>query len=311
MKPLRNLLILDCSTHLPGPFVGKLIAMQGARVLKIENPDRPDPAREMGALYDDLNQCKELVPLNLTKEKDRAHFSDFVRKADGLIEGFRPNAKLKLGLDEKSLHSLNPKLCIASLVGYPENSPRRDVPGHDLNFEALTGVLSLFNEMPALPLADLFSAYQAALSLVSAILNAQSSGVGSRAVVSMTETLLEVQSGLRLEYRKTKAAPLPGTTLFSGQYPCYRMYRSQDGRRIAVGSLEQKFWDQVCDILGVPELKKEGYARGEKAVEIASRVQAAFLKKPWRDWAPLFEKAQCCVEPVLDYSEVNPLGLQS
>ncbi|MGK5088015.1 CoA transferase, partial [Bdellovibrionota bacterium FG-2] len=109
---LKGALILDCSILLPGPFVGKLLAHQGAKVLKIENPIRPDPARKMVPFYKDLNSCKELVLLDTTTTEGRSEFEKLVKKADGLIEGFRPKAKQKLGFDEKTLHAINPKLCI-------------------------------------------------------------------------------------------------------------------------------------------------------------------------------------------------------
>src|SRR5690606_39421232 len=95
--------------------------------------------------YRDLNEKKELLWFNLTLEKDRAKFAELVRTADGLIEGFRPQAKKKLGLDSETLHAINPKLCIASMVGYPEDGPLKDKAAHDLNFQASTGTLALFD----------------------------------------------------------------------------------------------------------------------------------------------------------------------
>lgn len=305
MDLLKGRTILDCSTLLPGPFIGKLLARKGARVIKIESPDRPDPARQLSPIYyADLNDCKEHLQLNLTKPEDRERFAELVREADGLIEGFRPAAKLKLGLDEPTLHVLNPRLAIASLVGFPEDGPWRDKPGHDLGFEALSGLLSLFNEMPALPLADFFGAYEGALALVTAMDHASRTGHGSRVVISLFEALKELQSRLVREFRETGRAPRYGETLFSGLYPCYRVYRAKCGRRVTVGAIEEKFWVETCRVLGVPELAPRGYATGEQGRETIARVQDAFAARDWKDWAPLFEAAQCCVEPVLEYPEV-------
>jgi crotonobetainyl-CoA:carnitine CoA-transferase CaiB-like acyl-CoA transferase len=285
-----------------------LLARQGARVLKIESPSRPDPAREMSpAHYGVLNAQKELVPLELTTPEGQARFQELVRQADGLIEGYRPSAKKKLGLDEQTLLALNPKLCIASLIGFPENGPDRDRAGHDLNFQALTGTLSLFGEMPALPLADYFTAYQAALSLTAAMDAVSRGASGQRLAISMTETLQEVQAGLIEEYRRTGELPNPGETLFSGVYPCYRLYRAGDGRRVAVGALEAKFWEKVCTILGTPDLVGERYATGEKGEQVSARIQKAFASRAWNGrggWGEQFAPADCCVEPVLDYSEI-------
>ncbi len=306
---LKGRLILDCSTLLPGPFLGKLLALRGARVVKIENPLRPDGAKAMGSFYSDLNDCKEIISLDLMNPQHRSEFQGWVRKADGLIEGFRPQAKKKLGLDSETLHALNPKLCIVSLVGYPEEGPWKDRAGHDINFAAVTGCLSLFREMPALPLADLFSAYEGALSLTAALDGVARGASGTRVVVSMSDTLKQVQSGLVREYQSHLNAPKPGETLFSGKYPCYRLYTSKDGRRIAVGTIELKFWQKFCEIIGTPQHDTEGYAEGARGRIVAEAIQSALSKKSWDQWAPLFDSADCCVEPVLEYPEVFGHGI--
>ncbi len=257
-----------------------------------------------GAFYRDLNERKEIVKLDLTAKNDRGAFEKLVRQADGLIEGFRPEAKKKLGLDEGTLHGINPKLCIASHVGYPEDGPWRDRAGHNLNFEAVTGVLSLFKEMPALPLADLFAAYEGALSMAALLDGVSRGATGSRVAVSMAGALSEAQSGLWRTYLATREEPRPGTTLFSGVYPCYRLYTAGCGRRVSVGALEPKFWEKVCGILGAPECLPHAYAKGDEGERTAARIQALLGSKPWKDWAPLFAPADCCVEAERSYAEV-------
>jgi alpha-methylacyl-CoA racemase len=307
--PLHGRLILDCSALLPGPFIGKLLAEMGARVIKVENPFLPDGARAMGSSYQNLNECKERVELNLKDTQDRQIFDQWVAKAHGLIEGFRPQAKIKLGLDEATLLQTNPKLCITSLVGYPEKGPKKDRAGHDLNFSAATGLISLFNEMPALPMADLFSAYAGAFAMAAALDSVARGGPGRRMVISMTETLESVQGLMIRDFRDTGQAPSPGQTLFSGKFPCYRIYSASDGRRIAVGAIEPKFWEKVCNLLGLSHLVGEGFATGTKGQAVILEVQNVFGSRPWKDWNPLFENADCCVEPVLDYSEVYTSGI--
>jgi alpha-methylacyl-CoA racemase len=304
--PLHGRLILDCSSLLPGPRIGKLLAQKGAKVIKIESPSKPDRAKTMGPFYEDLNGQKEVQQLEFAERgtPDRSRFEDLVRQADGLIEGFRPATKSKLGLDAEILHSINPKLCIVSLVGYPEDGPWRDRPGHDMNFQALTGFLSLFTELPALPLADLFGAYEGALAMTSALDAVARGQPGTRMVVSLSETLKNVQSSAVAVYRATGEVPRPGETLFSGQFPCYRIYTAACGRRVTVGALEHKFWQQTCHILGTPELIPHGYATGPKGAKIIAQLQFALGSRPWSRWAQAFGEADCCVEPVLDYSEV-------
>jgi alpha-methylacyl-CoA racemase len=310
-SPLQGRLILDCSALLPGPRIGKLLAQKGARVIKVESPSNPDRAKTLGPFYEDLNGLKEIIQLEIAEKgtPDRARFEDLVRQADGLIEGFRPATKAKLGLDADTLHALNPKISILSLVGYPENGPWSDRPGHDMNFQALSGCLSLFQDMPGLPLADLFGAYEGALALTSALDAVARGGKGTRIAVSLSETLKEVQSSAVAVYHETGEAPHPGETLFSGKFPCYRLYTAGCGRRVVMGAIEHKFWAKVCEILGVTDLLAHGYATGEKGSETMKRLQAAIDSRPWAHWAPLFDAADCCVEPVLEYSEVFPRGI--
>lgn len=308
--PLSGCVILDCSSLLPGPRVGKLMAEKGARVIKIENPAFPDRANDLGPFYNDLNSKKEKVSLAYSPgEAGREEFEGWVRQANGIIEGFRPNAKLQRGLDSHTLHALNPKLSILSLVGYAEEGPHRDRPGHDMNFQALSGCLSLFHDLPGLPLADLFGAYEGAFALTAAIHEASLGQPGKRICVSLFETLKQVQSSAIAIYRTTGEVPRPGETLFSGKYPCYHIYQAGCGRRVSVGAIEKKFWTQTCQILGLPELIEKGYTTGIEGQNVTSRVQAALSSRPWAAWAALFDSAQCCVEPILEYSEVYPRGL--
>lgn len=310
MASLSGKTVLDCSILLPGALAGKLLAEKGARVLKIENPDRPDPAREMGsgAYYDDLNACKELIHLNLTRDKDRRRFAELAAGAHVVIEAFRPAAKLKLGLDEKTLLGLNPDLRILSLIGYPEDGPWRERAGHDLNFQAATGVLSLTRELPGLPLSDVLAAYEGALAVVASL--ASTEGRGERIVISMTEAITRAQSKLIAEFKRTGVAPSPGNTFMTGKYPCYQIHVAQDGRRIAFAPMEEKFWNQACALLGLSRLEGKGYATGEEGERIHRAIAEIFAARPWSHWAPLFEEADCCVSPVLTYPELYASPMQ-
>ncbi len=303
--PLNGRTILDCSILLPGPFTAKLLALKGARVIKVENPEKPDPVRDLGPFYDELNSCKEIVWLNLKKEEDQAKFAELVKKSDGLIEAFRPAAKVRLGLDAARLHSLNPKICVASIVGYPEDGPWRDRAGHDLNFQAVTGFLSVMKGMTGLPLADVMTCFEAAFSMSSMLDAAARGATGLKTSVSLSETLLKAQSLWIHEYRVTGELPKYGETLATGKFPCYGIYEAADGRKISVGAIEKKFWVTTCDVLGIPELAEHGYATGPKGKETRTRAEQAFRSKKWSEWAPLFDQADCCVEPVLDYSELE------
>lgn len=302
-------MILDCSTLLPGPLMGKLLAQNGCEVIKVESSKRPDPARLMGsgAYYRDLNSMKRLADLDLSApvdSRDRMEFNRLLLQADGLVEAYRPETKIKLGLTQERLHSINPRLVIVSITGYPESSPLTNRPAHDLNFQALSGSLSMSRDMPALPLADLVGAYDGALAMLSAIQEARSTGRGKRVVISLLEAMKNAQSKWVAEYRDTGAPPRHGETLVTGKYPCYRIYQARCGRRIAVGAIEAKYWNRLVAIIGLPELVDLGMSSGAQGEEVARKLALALESKTWEEWSTLIGNADCCVDPVLDYPEI-------
>ena len=303
LRPLEGRTILDLSSLLPGPYVGKLLAGQGARVIKIENPRFPDPARQMGAYYRDLNSCKEIISLDWAS--DPASLIPWLQQADGLIEAFLPKAKIKLRLQEHELYKAQPKLCILSMTGFPEDGPNKDRPAHDLNFQALTGALSLNREQPGLPWADLLSAHDAAFALACLLDRQSRTGHGGRISVSMYWVMKAAQSGLKLGMIESGETPMYGETLFSGKFPCYHIYTCKDGRRVAVGALEEKFWHTLCDILKTPEVKDSRYTDAVEGERVKQVIAKRFQDRSWDDWAPEFERTPCCVEPVLTYQEVQ------
>ena len=159
--------------------------------------------------------------------------------------------------------------------------------------------------MPPLPWADLIGAWQAALNL-SAALVAQTQGApGQRRVCSMSDALDEAQSLLRAQYKHDQKKPTHGSNLFSGVYPCYRLYRAGCGKRVAVGAIEEKFWIKVCAILGLPQFGADRMASGDRGAFVSQQIAEAFVRRPWREWDPLFDEADCCVEPVIEYSEMK------
>jgi crotonobetainyl-CoA:carnitine CoA-transferase CaiB-like acyl-CoA transferase len=303
---LRGRTILDCSAGWPGPFMGRLLMEKGARVVKVENPNRDDVARSVGGHYDWLNENKEIMKLDLTSPEGKADFASLVERADGLIEGFRPKARVKIGLDEETLHSINPRLCIVSMVGYPEDGPLKDRPGHEINYQALSGISSIFNGMAGLAVSDFFTAYEGAVAMLGALdfLSRTKGAPGKRMVISIFETSQKIQWPLINDYKETGVVPVHGETIFTGALPCHRLYEAKDGRKISVGPIENIFWNKLCELLDTPEIKDQGHAKGDEAKEVIRTMQDAFSQKTWAEWEPIFAENDCCVEVVKDYSEL-------
>lgn len=298
-------LVLDCSILLPGPMMGKILAQMGHQVLKLENPDRPDPARKFGSgtYYDDLNGLKTLVPMDLQNPKDRPDFEALVKKADGLIEGYRPETKAKLGLLSETLHKINPRLTILSIVGFPKDHPRHSFGAHDINFQAVSGLLSLqAPHLPAIPLADLLAAYQGALGFTHSLLEPDRKNVYLE--ISIYEVLKNSQSKLMAEFEKTGIVPSYGSTLTTGLYPCYGLYQTKDGRHLAVGAIEERYWTSFCNLIGKPHLLGQGLTTGDSGAKVRAEIADAISKKTHAEWKTLLKEVDACVDPVLNYSEI-------
>jgi crotonobetainyl-CoA:carnitine CoA-transferase CaiB-like acyl-CoA transferase len=192
--PLSGIRVLDFTQNLPGPYATHILASLGAEVVKIEPPEG-DTARGMGRLFDLVNAGKKSVVLDLKSEADRATLYRLVQSADVLVEGFRPGVMAKFGCDAEQALRLQPRLVYCSMSSYGQEGPYRDYPGHDLNFQAVTGVchLSRDNEdrpvSPAIPMADLSSALTATSAILAALYARRDSGRGRVIDVALADTV--------------------------------------------------------------------------------------------------------------------------
>jgi crotonobetainyl-CoA:carnitine CoA-transferase CaiB-like acyl-CoA transferase len=227
--------------------------------------------------------------------------------------GERVQAGSTIDADEAThwdvLHARNPRLIVASLSGYGQSGPLAQRAGHDLNYMAMTGVLDQIRAggkiaIPGLQIGDLLGGTLTALSaLLIALLAAQRSGRGSRVDIAMTDSLLvhhvfphtELDGG---------SVPQAERTLLTGGAACYRVYTTADGRQIAVGALEHKFWKAFCAAVGLDELADRHWLFGERpgspeAHETIARVAARIAQRTCDDWLRLLDEVDACVTPVL------------
>lgn len=316
---LDGVTILDLSSLLPSPFAAHLLAKFGARVIKVESPNRPDPARHFGyvppgegqtsSCYRAINTIKELVWLDLKSENDRRKLYELVKISDAAIEGYRPEVRKRLGIEYETLAGLNPKLVYCSVGGYDPRGKYRDRAGHDINFVARSGILDLTRDrnghcvFPGLPLGDYIVAYAAALRMATAIFGARSTGRGCHVEVTIEEALLEAQLPFLRESIESKDYARAGHTLVTGKYPCYQLYEIEGGT-FALGALEPKFWQTFCESIGKPALVAKQFATGAEARAVEAEVLTALRAKPFNEWVKFFENVDCCIEPVLSVEEV-------
>ena len=238
---LSGVRVLDLTRLLPGPYATQLLADASADVVKVESPDRGDYAREMppttedgvGRVFDAVNRGKRSVALDLTTDAGLAAFDALAREADAVVEGFAPKTAERLGVGHERLRELNPGLVYCSLSGYGGTGPRRDHPGHDLNYVATTGLLDMTRaddgeppRIPGVPVADMAGGQAAAFAIVAGLLSRELGNGGCYVDTSLAEAALNVaQPVASLAF---DGDPRPGETPLTGDLPWYDVYEAAD-----------------------------------------------------------------------------------
>lgn len=299
----------------------------GARVIKIEDTGLGDYARTLGApkggvspMFQLLNRDKESISVDLSKPEGLQLVLKLVAKADVVLESFRPGVMDKLGLGYDTLKSINEKIVVCAISGFGQTGPWALKAGHDMNYCATSGLLDQVGSAESGPVLGNFQiadiaggALSAAMAIVAGLFGALRHGQGSYLDISMTDCAF-ANNMIPLSYfNLTGKSPHRGQDMLTGGLPCYRLYETQDGRHMAVGSLELKFWQQVCEILQQPDWAKAygdfvGAATNAdklaKTKAVEAEVEALFKSQPQSHWRELFADSDCCVTPILNLQEV-------
>jgi alpha-methylacyl-CoA racemase len=304
--PLMGLRVLDLTRLLPGPLGTMMMADMGAEVLKIENPNSPDyvrmfPPYQNGESlnYIAYNRSKKSVLLDYTTSEGRETLLKLTETADVLVEQFRPGHMDRLGLGYVAVHERNPRLVYVSVTGYGQTGPYAHLAGHDLNYLGVAGVLSLTGEpdqaptVPGVQLADIAGgSYGCVMATLAAIYARQHTGEGQHVDVSMTDCvmpLLSVAYALHAGGQNTMRGEMP----LSGSQPNYGVYRCANGadgklRYVALGTLEPKFWQKFCTVVGQPDWLKFILPQSvEQRADYKAAIQALIRQKTQAEWVTL------------------------
>lgn len=303
--PLSGIRVLDFSTLLPGPLAGLLLAEAGAEVIKIERPGVGDEMRTYQPRFGDdsvnfalLNRGKQSIVLDLKAPDAVARLRPLVESADVLVEQFRPGVMDRLGLGYEAVAAINPRIIYCSITGFGQTGPRRNMAGHDLNYLALAGLLSLTADgtgapsMPHATIADIAGgSYPAVINILLALLQRQRTGRGCYLDVSMTDNLFVLNYwGLGNGFAAGDW-PRPGAALTTGGSPRYRIYRAADGGYLAVGAIEQRFWDVFCRLIDLDQAARDDASNPAATIAaVAERIAA----HPAAYWRRLFETEDVC-----------------
>ncbi len=270
--PLQGVRVLDLSRLLPGPFCSLILAERGAVVVKVEDPRQGDylrafpPARGgLGGAFYALNRGKRSLALDLKAPAGREGLLRLLPRYRVVLESFRPGVMDRLGLGYEALRQANPEVILCSISGYGQDGPLRQRAAHDINYQALSGVLALGGEAggaPALPGVQIADLAGGGLWPAVRILALLAAGRGGHLDVSMTEgalsLLLPWLGNLALDGQPMRRGAEP----LNGGAARYRPYRTADGRYLAVGALEPKFWSSLCAQLGIPAAAPDATAPG-------------------------------------------------
>ncbi len=308
-RPLDGALVIDFSNLLPGPMATLLLAEAGAEVVKIERPGLGDELRhyppafgEHGANFALLNRGKQSLALDLKDAAERDRLLPLLRRADVLVEQFRPGVMDRLGLGYAAMAAINPRLIYCSITGYGQTGPRSLAAGHDLNYIAETGLLALSHGDPARPvvppalIADIAGgAYPAVMNILLALLARARTGAGCHLDVSMSDNLFPFLYWAMGQGGVTGRWPGNGDALLTGGSARYRLYPTSDGGLIAAAPIEDRFWDSFCTAIGLPDGLRDDAADPAATIAAAGAIIAGQGVAHWR---AVFDRADCCCCPI-------------
>jgi alpha-methylacyl-CoA racemase len=305
MQPLAGVLVLDFTTLLPGPLATLMLAEAGAEVIKIERPGGED-MRAMPPRFDGeavvfalLNRGKKSVTLDLKNERDRKALRPLLARADVLVEQFRPGVMERLDLGYSAVAKINPRIVYCSISGYGQDGPRAGEAGHDINYQSLTGLLALQPgpiEKPVIPpalVADIGGGTMpAVINILLGLRQRDATGAGVYLDVAMTDAMFTFAWYAYAIGQATGKFPGPGELRLVGGSPRYQLYPTRDGKLVACGALEPKFWASFCDTIGLAApLMNDGADPAATKKAIADIV----LRETAEYWRPKFAAADCCV----------------
>jgi alpha-methylacyl-CoA racemase len=305
--PLEGLTVLDFSTLLPGPLATLMLAEAGATVIKVEKPGGEEMRRfpprlgDGSAPYAVLNGAKKSVTVDLKTEEGRRELRPLIERADILVEQFRPGVMERLGLGYAAVRDLNPSLIYCSITGYGQSGARAQEAGHDINYQAVTGLLSLSPVMPASLVADIAGgAMPAVLNILLALRQRDRTGEGAYLDIAMADAMFTFAWFGIAEGHATGRFPKAGENMLAGGSPRYGLYETADGRFLAVGALEQKFWDAFCEGIGLENRLRDDRKDPQATGRAVRSIVLARDSKVWRDrLGPL----DCCCTIVASLEE--------
>ncbi|MBI4055688.1 MAG: CoA transferase [Elusimicrobia bacterium] len=307
--------LLDFSRFFPGPYCTRLLADMGLRITRLELPFWTDPVKTMlpqiggvSALHRFLSRGKKNLSFDFRGGSGRKKLESLLRKTDVLVEGFRPGLMKRLGLDYARLKKTHPRLIYCSITGYDPKSSHARLAGHDLNFQAMSGILSQsasppHSILPPVLIADLTGSFHAACSILAALMEREKTGKGRHLQVTMLRTCRWAAALPIAEYLETGKLLRSPARWWNAPYPFYALYPTQDKRLIAVAALEKTYARELLKELGLSRWIVKMDRLPQYRTQIQNQIKKTFLKRPLSYWKKKLLFKELCATPVLTIPE--------
>jgi crotonobetainyl-CoA:carnitine CoA-transferase CaiB-like acyl-CoA transferase len=316
---LSGLRVIELSRYLPGALAAQMLGDLGCEVVKVEQPGTGDPTRgfsprlrgDSGAfLLSNRNKRSITVDLKTTGGQKIIH--RLAMQSDVVVEGFRPGVADRLAIGDSALRGANPKLIYCSISGYGQSGPYRDIPGHDLNYLGLVGMLQLIARPETGPLvpgpliADISGgALMALFGILAALLARGRTGVGQFVDVSMTDGSMALMVSHAAEYLFGGEEPAGGKHRIAGGSAPYNIYRCADARYLTLGIIEPHFWKTLRAIIERPDLASEPFGSPEETKRAQIALTEAFSTRNRDDWVEILWRNDIPAGPVNSFAEAS------
>ncbi|EAX48131.1 Formyl-CoA transferase [Thermosinus carboxydivorans Nor1] len=314
MKPLQGVVVLDLTRVLAGPYAAMMMADFGANVIKIEPPGVGDDSRAFGpfvgkesAYFMSLNRNKRSMTLNLKHPEARELFKEMVKKADVVLENYRPGTMEKFGLGYEELKKINPKIIYAACSGFGHTGPYMDKPAYDVIVQAMGGIMSITGQENGEPtrvgasIGDITAGLFTMIGVMMALYHRSITGEGQKVDVGMLDCQVAILENAIARYLTSGVVPKPLGNRHPSITP-FEAFTAKDGY-VIVGAGNDRLWEKLCNLIGRPDLVADerfvtNAKRTQNVKELKVILDEVFSAKTVDEWLKELEEAGIPCGPI-------------
>ena len=322
--PLKNLLVVDLTRVLVGPYCTMILSDLGARVIKIEAPETGDDSRMFGPFIKDysayfmsLNRGKESIALNLKNSEDKKIFEKILSKADILVENFKPGTLEKWGYGWKDVNKKYPKLIYASASGFGQTGPLKELPAYDMVVQGMGGLMSVTGQPNSEPtrvgtsIGDITAGLFTAIGINAALYDRYKTGKGMYIDVSMLDCQIAILENAIARYLSKNEIPKPMGSRHPSIAP-FEAFKTKDSH-IIIAAGNDKLFEKLCEVLGLSEISKDlkfkdNSSRAKNMDELKKLLEEKLFSKETSEWIDLMKERKIPCGPIFNIKEAveNP-----